>query len=368
MNKNSKTDNKEEVLLMKGNEAIAHAAIRCGCDGYFGYPITPQSEVMETLMELQPWTTTGMVVLQAESEVASINMVYGAAGCGKRAMTSSSSPGISLMQEGISYMVGAELPCVIVNVMRGGPGLGTIQPSQGDYFQAVKGGGHGDYKLLTLAPASVQEMADFMPLAFDLAFKYRHPVMILADGIIGQMMEKVVLPPFQPRRTEAEIREQFPWATLGKTPDRPQNVISSLALEAEVMEAINLRIQKRYREMEKNEVRYETFMTEDADYLIVAFGTCARVSQKTVEMARENGIKAGLLRPITLYPFPKEIISQLASSVKGMISIEMNAGQMVEDVRLAVNGKVPVEFFGRLGGIVPSPDEVYDALVSKLIK
>lgn len=368
MNKNSKTDNKEEVLLMKGNEAIAHAAIRCGCDGYFGYPITPQSEVMETLMELQPWTTTGMVVLQAESEVASINMVYGAAGCGKRAMTSSSSPGVSLMQEGISYMVGAELPCVIVNVMRGGPGLGTIQPSQGDYFQAVKGGGHGDYKLLTLAPASVQEMADFMPLSFDLAFKYRHPVMILADGIIGQMMEKVVLPPFQPRRTDDEIREQCPWATLGKPSNRPQNVISSLALEAEVMEAINLRIQKRYREMEKNEVRYETYMADDADYLIVAFGTCARVSQKAVEMARENGIKAGLLRPITLFPFPKDIINQLASSVKGMISIEMNAGQMVEDVRLAVNGKVPVEFFGRLGGIVPSPDEVYDALVSKLIK
>lgn len=365
---NSKKQDKEEVRLMKGNEAVAHAAIRCGCDGYFGYPITPQSEIMETLMEEEPWNTTGMVVLQAESETASINMVYGAAGCGKKSMTSSSSPGISLMQEGISYMAGAELPCVIVNVMRGGPGLGTIQPSQADYFQTVKGGGHGDYKMITLAPASVQEMADHTIMAFDLAFKYRTPTMVLADGVIGQMMEKVILPPFQPRMTEDEIRVRCPWATLGKTPDRKPNIITSLALLAEEMEDINLRLQARYREIEKNEVLYEEFSCEDAEFLIVAFGTSARVCQKTVELARENGIKAGLLRPITLYPFPTIAIGNYAKQVKGMLTVEMSAGQMVEDVRLAVNGRVPVEFYGRMGGIVPSPDEVYEAFKLKVVR
>lgn len=359
---------KEEVKLMKGNEAIAHAAIRCGCDGYFGYPITPQSEIMETLMELEPWETTGMVVLQAESEVASINMVYGAAGCGKKSMTSSSSPGVSLMQEGISYIAGAELPCVIVNVMRGGPGLGTIQPSQADYFQTVKGGGHGDYKMITLAPASVQEMADHTVLAFDLAFKYRTPAMVLADGVIGQMMEKVILPPYQPRLTEAEIREKYPWSTLGKPANRKPNVITSLALLAEEMEEINLRLQARYREIEKNEVLFEEFSCSDAEYIIVAFGTTARVCQKAVELARANGIKAGLLRPITLFPFPTMAISNYANKVKGFLTVEMSAGQMVEDVRLAVNGRVPVEFYGRMGGIVPSPDEVLAALTSKLVK
>lgn len=352
---------------MKGNEAIAHAAIRCGCDGYFGYPITPQSEILETLMELEPWNTTGMVVLQAESEVAAINMVYGAAGCGKRAMTSSSSPGVSLKQEGISYMAGAELPGVIVNVMRGGPGLGTIQPSQADYFQAVKGGGHGDYKMPVLAPASVQEMADFTVLAFELAFKYLTPAMVLADGIIGQMMEKVILPPYQPRLTEAEIRVRYPWATLGKTKDRKPNYISSLELQSEEMERINQRLQARYREMEKNEVRFEQIACEDADYVFVAFGTMARVCQKAVELARAEGIKAGLIRPITLFPFPKIIIKDLSIRVKGFISIEMSAGQMVEDVRLAVSGKVPVEYYGRMGGIVPSPDEVLHALKTKLL-
>ena len=245
----------EEVKLMKGNEAIAHAAIRYGADGYFGYPITPQSEIMETLMEEKPWETTGMVVLQAESEVAAINMVYGGAGCGKAVMTSSSSPGVSLKQEGISYMAGAELPCLIINVMRGGPGLGTIQPSQADYFQTVKGGGHGDSRLITLAPASVQEMADFVKLGFDLAFKYRNPAIILADGVIGQMMEKVVLPPFQPRLTEAEIREARPWATQGKPAGRKRNVITSLELDPARMEENNLRFQAKYREIEKNEVR-----------------------------------------------------------------------------------------------------------------
>jgi 2-oxoglutarate/2-oxoacid ferredoxin oxidoreductase subunit alpha len=360
--------NIEEVSLMKGNEAIAHAAVRCGCDGYFGYPITPQSEIMETLMELEPWETTGMVVLQAESETSSINMVYGAACCGKKSMTSSSSPGVSLMQEGISYIACAELPCVIVNVMRGGPGLGTIQPSQADYYQSVKGGGHGDYKLITLAPASVQEMADHTVLAFELAFKYRTPALILADGIIGQMMEKVVLPPFQPRMTEEEIRTKMPWATLGKPANRKPNIITSLSLEAEEMETINLRLQAKYREIEKNEVLIEEFNCADAEYLVIAFGTSARVSQKAVEMARAQGIKAGLLRPITLFPFPTIAISNYADKLKGILTVEMSAGQMVDDVRLAVNGRIPVEFYGRMGGIVPSPDEVLNALKTKLVE
>lgn len=368
MNNINKEHKEEEVRLMKGNDAIAHAAIRCGCDGYFGYPITPQSEIMETLMELEPWNTTGMVVLQAESETASINMVYGGAGCGKKSMTSSSSPGVSLMQEGISYLAGAELPAVIVNVMRGGPGLGTIQPSQADYFQTVKGGGHGDYKMITLAPASVQEMADHTVMAFDLAFKYLTPVMILADGVIGQMMEKVVLPPYQARLTEEEIRVKCPWATLGKPANRKPNYIYSLQLEAEEMEALNLRLQARYREIEKNEVLIEEFSCEDAEYLIVAFGTSARVCQKAVEMARKEGIKVGLLRPITLFPFPTVEISNYANKTKGMLTVEMNAGQMVEDVRLAVNGRVPVEFYGRMGGIVPSPDEVFDAFKKLVVK
>lgn len=358
----------EEVRLMKGNEAIAEAAIRCGCDGYFGYPITPQSEIMETMMLLKPWETTGMVVLQAESEVAAINMVYGAAGCGKKSMTSSSSPGISLKQEGISYIASAELPCVIVNVMRGGPGLGTIQPSQADYYQSVKGGGHGDYKMIVLAPASVQEMADHTVLAFDLAFKYRTPVMLLADGVIGQMMEKVVLPPFQPRMTEDEIREKYPWSTLGKTKDRERNIITSLALLSEEMEKTNLHLQAKYREIENNEVLFEEINCEDAEYLIVAFGTCARVCQKTVELARAEGIKAGLLRPITLFPFPTKAIEKYAEQTKGMLTVEMNAGQMVDDVRLAVNGRIPVEHYGRLGGIVPAPDEVLNALKEKIVK
>lgn len=352
----------EEVKLMKGNEAIARAAIRCGCDGYFGYPITPQSEVMETLMEEEPWKTTGMVVLQAESETSSINMVYGGACTGKKVMTSSSSPGISLMQEGISYIACAELPCVVVNVMRGGPGLGTIQPSQADYFQTVKGGGHGDYKLIALAPSTVQEMADYTVKAFDLAFKYRTPVMLLADGAIGQMMEKVVLPEQRQRATEEEIREKCPWAIVGKPATRGRNVITSLALKSEEMEATNIHLQAKYREIEKNEVIVEKHNCEDADYIIVAFGLCARICQKTMEMAREKGLKVGVLRPITLWPFPTEDIKALANQCKGMLCVEMNAGQMVEDVRLAVNGKVDVQSFGRLGGIIPAPDEVLNAL------
>lgn len=357
----------KEVTLMKGNEAIAHAAIRCGCDGYFGYPITPQSEVLETLAAEKPWETTGMVVLQAESEVASINMVYGGAGTGKKVMTSSSSPGVSLMQEGISYMAGAELPCLIVNVSRGGPGLGTIQPSQADYFQTVKGGGHGDYRLITLAPASVQEMADFVDLAFELAFRYRNPAMILSDGVIGQMMEKVVLPPFKPRRTEEEIIKECPWATTGRKGMRRPNIVTSLELRSEEMEQINLRIQWKYLEIEAKEVRFEEYMTSDADYLIVAFGSAARIAKKVVSIARKQGIKVGLLRPITLWPFPSKRISELASQVKGILSLEMNAGQMIEDIRLAVEGKAPVKWYGRLGGIIPEPDEVVAEMIKMFI-
>lgn len=357
----------EEISLLKGNEAIAYAAIRYGADGYFGYPITPQSEILETLMAEMPWETTGMVVLQAESEVAAINMVYGGAATGKRVLTSSSSPGISLKLEGISYLAGADLPCLIVNIMRGGPGLGTIQPSQADYFQTVKGGGHGDYRLITLAPSSVQEMADFVGLGFDLAFKYSNPAIILADGIVGQMMEKVVLPPYRPRKTEAEIREECPWAAQGKTADRKPNIITSLELDAAVMEENNIRFQKKYKKIEENEVRYEEFMCEDAEYLLVAFGSSARICQKVVELAREEGIKLGLLRPITLWPFPTNIIAEYANKVKGMLSVELNAGQMVEDVRLAVNGKVRVEHYGRLGGIIFTPDEILVALKAKII-
>lgn len=347
---------------MKGNEAIAHAAIRCGCDAYFGYPITPQSEVIETLAELKPWETTGMVVLQAESEVASINMVYGAAGSGKRVFTSSSSPGVALMQEGISYMAGAELPGVFVNVQRGGPGLGTIQPSQSDYFQSTRGGGNGDYYVIVLAPASVQEMADFMDLAFTLAFKYRMPAMLLSDGVIGQMMEKVVLPPMKPRRTEEEIKKECPWATFGRTPDRKPNVVTSLELQPEVMEQRNRKLLAKYELVKQNEVRYETTQCEDADYILVAFGSAARISEKAMELAREQGLKVGLFRPITLWPFPEKQLEELAKGKKGFLSVEINAGQMVEDVRLATHGIVPVEHFGRLGGIVPDPEEIVDSL------
>ena len=356
-----------EVKLMKGNEVIAHAAIRYGCDGYFGYPITPQSEVMETLMELKPWETTGMVVLQAESEISSINMVYGGASTGKRVMTSSSSPGISLMSEGLSYLAGAELPCLIVNCQRGGPGLGTIQPSQGDYFQACKGGGHGDFHMIVLAPNSVQEMHDHVFEAFDLAFKYRNPALILADGAIGQMMEKVVLPPVKPRRTEEEIAKECPWATIGRPKSRPVNIMTSLELKPEVMEERNLALQAKYQKIRDNEVRYEMEQMEDADYVIVAFGSAARIAEKSIESAREQGIKVGLFRPITLWPFPEKEIHELAKTKKGILVVEINAGQMVQDVRLAVNGQAPVEHFGRLGGIVPEPEEIVEALKQLIV-
>lgn len=358
----------QEVTLMKGNEAIARAAIRCGVDGFFGYPITPQSEIIETLSLDKPWETTGMVVVQAESEIASINMVYGAAGAGKRAFTSSSSPGVALMQEGITYMAGAEIPGVIVNVQRGGPGLGTIQPSQSDYFQATRGGGNGDYNTIVLAPNSVQEMADFVDLAFELAFKYRNPAMILSDGVLGQMMEKVVLPPYKPRRTEEEIKKECPWATFGRTKDRKPNIHTSLELTSEVQEANNLRFQAKYKKIKETEVRYETNYCDDADYVIVAFGSAARLSDKAIEIAREQGIKVGLFRPITLWPFPTKGIAELAKTKKGILVVEINAGQMVQDVLLAVNGAIPVEHYGRLGGIVPEPNEIVEALKDKLIK
>lgn len=356
----------QEIKLLKGNEAVAEAAVRCGCDGYFGYPITPQSEILETLMTLEPWNTTGMVVLQAESEVAAINMVYGGAGCGKRVMTSSSSPGMSLKQEGLSYIAGADIPALVVSVMRGGPGLGTIQSSQADYFQTVKGGGHGDYKMITLAPSSVQEMADFTVLGFELAFKYNIVSVVLADGIIGQMMEKVVLPPFQPRLTNDEIREKYPWATLGKPANRKPNIITSLELDSALMEQRNLKLQKKYREIEKNEVRFEEIDCEDAEYLLIAFGSSARICEKTVELAREKGIKLGLFRPITLFPFPTNELKAYANKVKAMLTMELNAGQMVEDVRLAVNGKIPVEHYGRMGGIIPTGEEILE-VTEKLI-
>jgi 2-oxoglutarate ferredoxin oxidoreductase subunit alpha len=352
----------EEYVLMKGNEALAEAAIRAGTDGYFGYPITPQSEIMEYLTMEKPEERTGMIVLQAESEVASINMLYGGAAAGKKVMTSSSSPGISLMQEGISYIAGAELPCLLVNVVRGGPGLGTIQPAQSDYFQSTKGGGHGDYRLITLAPSSVQEMSDFVELGFHLAFKYRNPVMILSDGAIGQMMEKVKF-----RKQKKRTNKPPEWATVGKTSRRERNIITSLHLDPKDHEIHNWKLQEKYKEIEKKEVQYELIDCDDADYLFVAYGTSARICQKSVQLARNKGIKVGLIRPITLWPFPNEILRKLSDQVNGIVSIEMSAGQMVEDVKLAVENNVPVVHYGRMGGIIPTPDELVDALQEKLI-
>jgi len=350
---------KKELKLLKGNEALAEAIIRSGADAYFGYPITPQSDILEYLMAENATERTGMVVLQAESEIAAVNMVHGAGGCGKKAVTSSSSPGISLMVEAISYMVGAEVPCLIVNVVRGGPGLGTIQPSQCDYFQAVKGGGHGDYKTIVLAPASSQDMCDYVPLSFDLAFKYRNPVMILSDGAIGSMMEKVELFEQMPRETT-----EYPWATTGKTKNRERNLIFSLSLEAEGQERRNIAFQEKFRTIEKNEVRYEAINVEDAEYLLVGYGLSARLCQKVVQLYRQKGVKIGLLRPITLWPFPTKILQELAPQLKGILSVEMSAGQMIEDIRLAVNGQVRVEHYGRMGGMIASPIEVLEAFQS----
>ncbi len=342
-----------ELRLMKGNEALAEAAIRAGMDAYFGYPITPQSEVLEYLTR-EAWLRTKASILQAESEVASINMLYGAGGAGGRVMTSSSSPGISLMQEGISYIAGAEIPCLIVNVNRGGPGLGTIQPSQGDYFQSVKGGGHGDYRLIVLAPATVQEMADFVLEGFELAEKYRNPVLILTDGALGQMMEKVELRD----QVDRAARKIPGWATTGKTPDRAANVLTSLFIQPEEMEQVNLRLQEKYKVIEQNEIRYQTIQVEDADMVLVAYGLSARISRKTMEICRAHGMKVGVIRPISLWPYPSQVITDAAQHAKAFLAVELNAGQMVEDVRLAVNGRCPVEHYGRMGGIIPSPEEI----------
>ena len=351
-----------ELALMKGNEAIAEAAIRAGVDAYFGYPITPQSEVMEYLTLQKPEERTGMVILQAESEVASINMIYGAAGTGKKVMTSSSSPGISLMQEGISYIAGAELPCLIVNVVRGGPGLGTIQPSQADYFQSTKGGGHGDYRLIVLAPASVQEMADFVDKGFELAFKYRNPAMILTDGLIGQMMEKVELPPQKDRIAEFDQS----WVITGKGKDRNRNVITSLNLDPELQYEHNLKLQEKYRRMNED-VMFEEFDCDDAEFLLVAYGSSARICQKVVDVARSRGKRIGLLRLQTLFPFPMDELARLSRRVKAMMSVELSSGQMVEDVKLAVNGRVPVYHFGTAGGKIHSPEDVLQAVEEKFI-
>lgn len=355
-----------DIKFMKGNEALAEAAIRAGMHAYFGYPITPQSEVVEYLAREEP--KHKYVLLQAESEVASANMLYGASGAGARVMTTTSSPGYSLMQEAVSYIACAELPTVFANVQRGGPGLGTIQASQGDYFQAVKGGGHGDYRNIVLAPNSVQEMVDLTVLAFDLADKYRGPALILSDGAIGQMMEKVVLPEQRPYRTPESYRAEKPWATMGKTADRERNVITSLNIQSEQMEKVNFRLQAKYKEIEEKEVRFEAYHADDAEIVIVAYGVTSRITKKVVDLARAEKLKVGLVRPITLWPFPKKKLDELAKkpSVKFFLSVEMSCGQMVEDVQLVSNGRKPVHFYGRQGGIIPTAEEVLDVIKKHL--
>lgn len=342
----------EKKVLMKGNEALAEAAIRSGCRFFFGYPITPQTEVSAYMAKQMP--KRGGTFLQAESEVAAINMVYGAAGAGARVMTSSSSPGISLKQEGISYIAGADLPCVVINIVRGGPGLGGIQPAQSDYFQATKGGGHGDYHLIVYAPSSVQEMADLIGTAFDKADQYRMPAMIIGDGMLGQMMEPVA---FKEARTPESLPEK-PWATTGTGMKRKKNIINSLYLTPDELEDLNNARQKRYETILKEEVRVEEYQTEDAELILVAYGTIARIAMSAVNMLRDEGIKAGLIRPITLWPFPAEAISRRAETAKVFLTVEMSQGQMVEDVRLAVNGKRPVYFYGRNGGMVPDQEAI----------
>lgn len=339
---------------MCGNEALAESAIIAGLDAYFGYPITPQNEIPEYMSKRMP--EEGRVFLQCESELASINMVYGAAATGKRVMTTSSSPGISLMQEGISYLAGAELPSVIVNIMRGGPGLGNIAPSQGDYFQATRGGGHGDYRTIVLAPSGVQELVDCMPLAFDLADQYRTPVLVLADGIIGQMMEPVVF--------NKNNRRKLPpkdWALTGAD-GREQNIIRSLWLKEGAVEQHNYDLQAKYREIEKNEVLCEQYEVDDAEIVVIAYGIAARIVRGAVNKARQEGIKVGWIRPITLWPFPTEQISKAAENFKIFLTVELSCGQMVDDVKLAVAGKAPVQFYGRPGGGVPTVEQVLDKI------
>lgn len=342
-------------VLIKGNEALGEAAVRAGCRYFFGYPITPQSELPQYLAERLP--EVGGVFLQAESEIAAINMVYGAAGAGARVMTSSSSVGISLKQEGISFLAAAELPCVIVNIVRGGPGLGGIQPAQSDYFQAVKGGGHGDYHLLVLAPASVQELVDLMGKAFDLADKYRNPVMILGDGILGQMMEPVEFPEMR----EKELPPKT-WTTVGAKGRKP-NSIKTLYLEPEPLEELNLKMFEKYRVMKEQETLAEEYLTEDAEFIVVSYGSTARICKAAVDLARKEGIKAGLFRPITLFPFPKKEINLACTRATKVLAVEMSMGQMIEDVKLALNCRLPVSFYGRVGGMIPSARSVFDEIV-----
>lgn len=343
-----------DKVLMKGNEAIAEAAIKAGCRHYFGYPITPQTEIAAYMAKRMP--KIGGTFLQAESEVAAINMVYGVAAAGLRVMTSSSSPGVSLKQEGISYIAGADLPALIINVQRGGPGLGGIQPSQSDYFQATKGGGHGDYRLIVLAPASVQEMADLTFKAFDLADKYRVPSMLLTDGTLGQMMEPVEFKEITSNPVEK------PWAVTGTKCEREHNVVNSLYLKPEVLEKTNFERYERYKTIEENEVLYEEFMMDDAEYCVVSYGIASRISKNAVVSARKEGIKVGLIRPITLWPFPTEVLNKTADKVKGFISVELSMGQMIEDVRLATNCKKPVVLCNRSGGMIPTPEQVLESI------
>ena len=344
----------KEKVLMKGNEAIAEAAIIAGCRHYFGYPITPQTEIPEYLARRMPQVDG--VFLQAESELASINMVYGAAGAGARAMTSSSSPGISLMQETISTLAAAELPCVVVNISRGGPGLGSIQGAQSDYLQSTKGGGHGDYRLLVLAPNSVQEMADLTVIAFDRADHYRTPVLLLGDGVIGQMMEPVILP-----EPVTEILPKL-WASSGTKGRAETNVINSLYLNAEQCEQHNLDLQAKYQEIKRKEVRWEERGTEDAEWLLVAYGISSRIALTVMQKAWEEGLGVGIFRPITLWPFPSEALANVSKKIKGILIIEQNAGQMIEDVRLAVGEELPIDFHGRMGGVLPEPYEILEQL------
>ncbi|MDD4237817.1 MAG: 3-methyl-2-oxobutanoate dehydrogenase subunit VorB [Desulfotomaculaceae bacterium] len=343
-------------LLMKGTDAIGEAAVRAGCRYFFGYPITPQSELTHYLARRLP--EVGGLYLQAESEVASINMVYGAAGAGARVMTASSGPGISLMQEGFSYMAGAELPCVAVNLMRGGPGLGNIAPSQADYFQATKGGGHGDYHMIVLAPNSVQEILDYTQKAFDLADQYRNPVMVMADGIMAQMMEPVELE--EERNIELPAK---PWAATGMAYHQGRNVINSCYVIPEEMEVVNLRLEKKYQQIRQNEPLCDSYLLEGAEIVLVAFGTASRLCRSVVDKARQRGIPVGMIRPITLWPFPYDFIEDIAGRVKWMLAVEMNMGQMQEDVQLAVKGKIPVYHYGRLGGMVPVARDILEEVV-----
>lgn len=347
-------------VLMKGNEAIAEAAIQVGCKHYFGYPITPQTEISAYMASRMP--EIGGVFLQAESEISAINMVYGASSAGARVMTSSSSPGISLKQEGLSYIAGAELPCVIVNVMRGGPGLGGILPSQSDYFQAVKGGGHGDYRTLVVAPYTVQEMYDYTQKAFELADKYRITVMLMLDGHLGQVME-----PMEIKEYKGTKSPKKDWALTGTDCKRGHNIVTSIYLKGEDLENHNNRLQQKYQKIKENEVLYEEYMCEDADCVIVAYGSIARIVKEVIKIASEQGIKVGLLRPITLWPFPEKVINDIADKVKNFVVVEMSTGQMLEDVRLAVNGKKPVLFHGRTGGMVPDKRDILKVIKEGLV-